>query len=107
MQSTKTIDNKMYLGTSRTLTNNLMPPYSTTNITMVEIKKPANKPQTKSPLVWNSKGPGVIPWSIKPPKIIAVTVSPGIPNVSKGIKAPPMEALLEVSEAITPSMQPV
>ena len=49
----------------------------------------------------------MMPWSIRPPRMMAVTVSPGIPRVSSGISAPPMEALLDVSEATIPSMQPV
>ena len=42
-----------------------------------------------------------------PPRSIAVTVSPGMPSTSRGIMAPPMEALLDASEATTPSMIPV
>ena len=55
----------------------------------------------------NSNGPALKPWIMKAPSNMAVGPSPGMPRASSGIMAPPMEALLEVSEATTPSMMPV
>ena len=61
----------------------------------------------KFPALLENQGPGEIPWMVSPPKNIAVTVFPGIPMVSGGIREPPITALLEVSEAIIPSIIPV
>ena len=92
----------MYLGTSRIRTNTRIPPNSTISMMKVATIKPAKRPYTSSPLFWKRSGPGTMPWSIKPPRIIAVTVSPGIPKVRSGINAPPIDALLDVSEATIP-----
>jgi hypothetical protein len=43
----------------------------------------------------------------RPPRNTAVTVFPGIPIVSNGIREPPITALFDVSDAMTPSIIPV
>ncbi|MOA66390.1 hypothetical protein D3C78_1931290 [compost metagenome] len=48
-----------------------------------------------------------MPWIMKPPSRMAVTVSPGMPRVISGIMALPIPALLAVSLATTPSMAPL
>jgi hypothetical protein len=52
------------------------------------------------------RGPGFIPKRIKIPKRTAVTISPGTPKVSRGIKAPPVVALFADSGTATPSRTP-
>ena len=62
---------------------------------------------TSGPWLMNSSGPGWMPWIRKPPSMIAVTVSPGMPSVISGIMAPPTPALLAVSLATTPPILPL
>ena len=44
---------------------------------------------------------------MKAPSIIMVVASPGMPSVSSGIMAPPVEAQLATSEAMMPLGLPV
>src|SRR5699024_10113353 len=55
----------------------------------------------------NNIGPGLIPCTINPPIKTAVTVSQGIPRDSKGISAPPRDALLDDSLAYIPAGLPL
>ena len=54
----------------------------------------------------NNIGPGVIPYIIKDPIKIAVTESPGIPNDSIVVIAPPITALFAVQVTESPSTEP-
>jgi hypothetical protein len=51
-------------------------------------------------------GPGVIPWSMRAPRSMAAGGLPGMPRLSRGIMAPPTQALLAVSLASTPLSSP-
>jgi hypothetical protein len=51
-------------------------------------------------------GPGVMPWSSRAPKRIAVALLAGMPRVSSGMKADVAPALFAVSGPATPSMAP-
>ena len=53
-----------------------------------------------------SSGPGLRPWATKAPNKIAVTLSPGIPNVNKGTRVGPLTALFAASGAAIPSNSP-
>ena len=55
---------------------------------------PAKMAYTTSELSLNSNGPGRNPCSISAPRKIAVTESPGIPSVSRGINAPPGSSVI-------------
>ncbi len=67
----------------------------------------AMTPQTKSGFFWKSRGPGCRPNIIRAPSMIAVVPEPGMPSVSSGTMAPPVEALLADSGPATPSMAPL
>ncbi len=66
----------------------------------------AMTPQKISGWSWNSNGPGWMPITKKAPSRTAVVPEPGIPRLSKGTKAPPDAALLDVSGAATPTKEP-
>ena len=53
-----------------------------------------------------SSGPGLRPWATKAPNKIAVTLSPGMPNVNKGTRVGPLTALFAASGAAMPSNSP-
>ena len=55
----------------------------------------------------NSSGPGWMPCSRKAPIITAVAPLPGMPNVSSGIMAPPVEALMAELVEFSPSHDPL
>ena len=55
----------------------------------------------------NICGPGLTPISVNAPSITEVTVSPGTPKQSIGIRAPPVVPLFEASGAAIPSGTPV
>lgn len=54
-----------------------------------------------------SFGPGISPWMVSAPKIMAEVAEPGIPNASNGTNEPPTAALLALSGAIIPSSWPL
>ena len=83
------------------------PNFSSISIHTFAKIKAANKAYKSSPFVSKSNGPGVNPWIWNPAKIIEVALSPGIPRVKSIINAPPIVALFAVSEAISPSINPV
>ena len=62
--------------------------------------------QNTSGFCWNSRGPGWTPYEISAPSITAVVPDPGIPSVSSGTKEPVQAALLAVSGAARPRMEP-
>ncbi len=51
--------------------------------------------------------PGVMPTMIRPPKMSARVLEPGIPKASVGISEPPSLALVDASTPITPRTSPV
>ena len=53
-----------------------------------------------------SIGPGITLFNMSAPSNIMAGGEPGMPNVSSGTKAPPMQALFAVSAAISPSIEP-
>ncbi len=62
---------------------------------------------TIAPLVSKSVGPGRKPCIMNAPSNKAVTLSPGIPSVSRGTIVGPLTALLAASAAATPSISPL
>ena len=54
-----------------------------------------------------SRGPGVTFNAIRAPSKIAVVPEPGIPSVSNGTKEPVQAALLAVSGAASPLIEPL
>ena len=53
------------------------------------------------------RGPICTPFSARAEAITAAALPPGMPRHSRGTMAPPVAALLAVSEAAMPSMMPV
>ena len=51
-------------------------------------------------------GPGVMPWSMKAPRISAMTTLSGIPSVSSGMNPLQVAALAADSGAATPAIAP-
>ena len=64
-------------------------------------------PQKRPGCSLTSMGPGCMPWIIIAPRRIAMTALAGIPRVRRGIKAPPVAALLAASGPATPAIIPV
>ena len=96
----------MALGTFRSLTTCFA-----IKIPIIHIAKEASnrmaETSTMNPgLSISSIGPGATPWSRIAPKSMAAGGLPGIPMESKGIMAPPIQALLATSEAMMPSSEP-
>jgi hypothetical protein len=54
-----------------------------------------------------SIGPGVRPCSISAPSSMTAGGLPGMPSVTMGMSAPPMQALLAVSAEIRPAGSPL
>ena len=52
-------------------------------------------------------GPGCTPWMSMAPRSTAAGAEPGTASVSTGMMAPGTHALLPVSEAIRPSIEPL
>jgi hypothetical protein len=65
------------------------------------------RPQTRSGRVWNSSGPGWMPYMTKAARMIAVELDPGTPSVKSGTMAPVEAALLADSGPATPSIAPL
>ncbi len=53
------------------------------------------------------RGPGRIPWMSMAPSNTAAGAEPGIARVNTGIIAPGTQALFPVSEAMSPSIEPL
>ncbi len=64
-------------------------------------------PQKISGFLSISAGPGVTPRAISAPNKIAVVPEPGMPKVSMGTKEPVEAALLAVSGADRPLIEPL
>ncbi len=62
---------------------------------------------TRSGRLVNSVGPGVMPQMIIEPIMTAITESPGMPSAIVVVSEPPSVALEAVSDAATPSIDPL
>src|SRR5436309_1472187 len=78
----------------------------TTKITNdVSVRATKRLPIT-SPFSWKTSGPGTTPKMIITPRKTAAPTLPGIPSAIVHTRSPGMQALVAVSEAITPSGSP-
>src|SRR5678815_5913067 len=67
----------------------------------------AMRPHTKSGFLVKSRGPGCRLNNVSMPSSTAVVPDPGMPSVSSGIMAPPVDELFAASGEATPAIMPV
>jgi len=103
MHSTATTGMKTCGGKRSTLTTWRARTIPMTHMAMEARNRMAVTCRMKFGCSMESIGPGVTPWSMRAPSSIAAGGLPGIPRLSRGMMAPPMQELLAVSVAITPS----
>ena len=77
-----------------------------TSIKMLIRNSPSMMLYTQVPSLENRDRPGVMPCMVSAPSSTATEASPGMPNVSRGMRVAAVVALLAASGAITPSMHP-
>lgn len=94
-------------GTSSSLTMPFMRIRLSTSDRIVAISMIPTIETTRSGRFVNSVGSGVMPQMIIEPIITAITESPGMPSAMVVVSEPPSVALEAVSEAATPSIDPL
>ncbi len=84
---------------------------ATKNPTRLERSVPATSPNTTTQTIsmcsFMSHGPTATPCRVNAPRSTAMAADPGMPNARVGTASPPMVALLAVSAATSPSMEPL
>ena len=104
----KVMDGIMYfVGTRRILMMKGMNATAMISVTMFARKSDAIVAHANSGELVKSRGPGCRPHTISAERSIPVTADPGMPNASKGAKAPAQAELLAASAAAMPSIAPV
>ena len=83
--------------------NQRFPMICTMYVTIADTMTQAKISMARSGCSVMNRGPACSPWMVSPAISIAVIPSPGIPRAIMGIRAPPRDALLAVSEAHTPA----
>ena len=98
---------KIVFGTLNTFVKRRMQENPRSTMIVLATNIPRKIVYTRTLFVLKSIGPGVRPWIVSAPIMMAATASPGTPSVSIGIIAPPVTPLFPPSEAATASGLPL